>query len=600
MKTFYPAADTEPAGTKGRGNSMFLFRWLWKNMKGCRAIYITALCLTVVCQSMYIITPYFTQQITDNFIVNENALQNLQEHSDTLILMLAAMVGFTLLRCGIQYGSNMMYEHSSQMLIYRVRKVLFDKIEQQDASFYNVYRTGDIMTRVTSDLDMVRHSIAWIIKTIVECIVLFSASLIFFFTMDWLMALCLIALTPVILFITWLFKRKAGPLYVDLREKLSRMNTAAEENISGNRVVKAFAREDYEISQFDKYSQEYNKANKKAAFMWLKFFPFLETTAQSLSVIMLIAGGLFVVFGRISLGQYAAFSGLIWTLSNPMRTLGNIVNDLQRFSASANKIIEIYYGSPRIVDRNDAVDKPERFDGRVEFDHVSFSYGDTKVLNDISFSVDPGETVVIMGETGSGKTTLAELIPRIYDTSGGEVRVDGVNVNRLKLNQLRHNIGFATQDVLLYSDTIDGNICFGDSDMPEEDVVKYAKAADADGFVRKLSDGYETIVGERGVGLSGGQKQRISLARALAVRPAILILDDTTSAVDLETEKHIQNSLANLDFPCTKIIIAQRISTAKYADKIIVLKDGKILEQGTHDELIKQNGYYREVYDLQK
>lgn len=579
---------------------MFLFRWLWKNMKGCRAIYITALCLTVVCQSMYIITPYFTQQITDNFIVNENALQNLQEHSDTLIIMLAAMVGFTLLRCGIQYGSNMMYEHSSQMLIYRVRKVLFDKIEQQDASFYNVYRTGDIMTRVTSDLDMVRHSIAWIIKTIVECIVLFSASLIFFFTMDWLMALCLIALTPVILFITWLFKRKAGPLYVDLREKLSRMNTAAEENISGNRVVKAFAREDYEISQFDKYSQEYNKSNKKAAFMWLKFFPFLETTAQSLSVIMLIAGGLFVVFGRISLGQYAAFSGLIWTLSNPMRTLGNIVNDLQRFSASANKIIEIYYGSPRIVDRNDAVDKPERFDGRVEFDHVSFSYGDTQVLNDISFSVDPGETVVIMGETGSGKTTLAELIPRIYDTSGGEVRVDGVNVNRLKLNQLRHNIGFATQDVLLYSDTIDGNICFGDSDMPEEDVVKYAKAADADGFVRKLSEGYETIVGERGVGLSGGQKQRISLARALAVRPAILILDDTTSAVDLETEKHIQNSLANLDFLCTKIIIAQRISTAKYADKIIVLKDGKILEQGTHDELIKQNGYYREVYDLQK
>lgn len=579
---------------------MFLFKWLWKNMKGCRGIYILALCLTVVCQSMYIITPYFTQQITDNFIVNENALLNLQEHTDTLIFMLASMVGFTLVRCGIQYGSNMMYEHSSQMLIYRVRKVLFDKIENQDAAFYNVYRTGDIMTRVTSDLDMVRHSIAWIIKTMVECVVLFSASLIFFFTMDWLMALCLIALTPVILFITWLFKRKAGPMYVDLREKLSRMNTAAEENISGNRVVKAFAREDYEISQFDKYSQEYSKANKKAAFVWLKFFPFLETTAQSLSVVMLVAGGLFVVFGRITMGQYAAFSGLIWTLSNPMRTLGNIVNDLQRFSASANKIIEIYYGSPRIVDRNDAVDKPGRFDGKVEFDHVSFSYGDTKVLDDISFTVEPGQTVVIMGETGSGKTTLAELIPRIYDVQGGEVRVDGVNVSRLKLKQLRHNIGFATQDVLLYSDTIDGNISFGDSGMSEEDVVKYAKDADADNFVRKLSDGYETIVGERGVGLSGGQKQRISLARALAVKPAVLILDDTTSAVDLETEKHIQNSLANLDFPCTKIIIAQRISTAKYADKIIVLKDGKILEQGTHDELIKNSGYYREVYDLQK
>lgn len=579
---------------------MFLFRWLWKNMKGCRALYIMALCLTVICQSMYIITPYFTQQITDTFIINDNALQNITEHTDLLIAMLAAMVGFTVLRCLIQYGSNMIYEHTSQTLIYRVRKVLFDRIENQDASFYNVYRTGDIMTRVTSDLDMVRHSIAWIIKTIVECIVLFSASLIYFFTMDWLMALCLISLTPVILFITWLFKRKAGPLYVDLREKLSRMNTAAEENISGNRVVKAFAREDYEIKQFDKYSQEYNTANKKASFMWLKFFPFLETTAQSLSVIMLICGGIFVVNGRISMGQYAAFSGLIWTLSNPMRTLGNIVNDLQRFSASANKIIEIYYGSPKIVDRNDAVDKPERFKGSVEFDHVSFSYGNTEVLKDITFSVEPGETVVIMGETGSGKTTLAELIPRIYDVKSGEVRVDGISVNRLKLNQLRHNIGFATQDVLLYSDTIDGNISFGDSDMPEEDVVKYAKAADADGFVRKLSDGYNTIVGERGVGLSGGQKQRISLARALAVKPAILILDDTTSAVDLETEKHIQQALADLDFPCTKIIIAQRISTAKYADKIIVLKDGMIQEQGTHDELIKNNGYYREVYDLQK
>lgn len=579
---------------------MFLFRWLWKNMKGCRALYIMALCLTVICQSMYIITPYFTQQITDTFIINDNALQNITEHTDLLIAMLAAMVGFTVLRCLIQYGSNMIYEHTSQTLIYRVRKVLFDRIENQDASFYNVYRTGDIMTRVTSDLDMVRHSIAWIIKTIVECIVLFSASLIYFFTMDWLMALCLISLTPVILFITWLFKRKAGPLYVDLREKLSRMNTAAEENISGNRVVKAFAREDYEIKQFDKYSQEYNTANKKASFMWLKFFPFLETTAQSLSVIMLICGGIFVVNGRISMGQYAAFAGLIWTLSNPMRTLGNIVNDLQRFSASANKIIEIYYGSPKIVDRNDAVDKPERFKGSVEFDHVSFSYGNTEVLKDITFSVEPGETVVIMGETGSGKTTLAELIPRIYDVKSGEVRVDGISVNRLKLKQLRHNIGFATQDVLLYSDTIDGNISFGDSDMPEEDVVKYAKAADADGFVRKLSDGYNTIVGERGVGLSGGQKQRISLARALAVKPAILILDDTTSAVDLETEKHIQQALADLDFPCTKIIIAQRISTAKYADKIIVLKDGMIQEQGTHDELIKNNGYYREVYDLQK
>ncbi len=579
---------------------MFLFRWLWKNMEGCRALYICALILTVVCQSMYIITPYFTSQITDTFIVNENALENLQNHTDTLLWMLAAMVGFTVLRCALHYGSGMMYEHTSQSLIYKVRKVLFANIESQDARFYNFFRTGDIMTRVSGDLDMVRHSVAWIVKSMVECIVLFTASLIFFFTIDWLMALCLIALTPVILLITWIFKRKVGPMYVNQREKLSQMNTAAEENISGNRVIKAFAREDYEIDKFDKYSKDYCESTKKAAFTWLKFFPFLETTAQSLSVVMLVFGGLFVISGRISFGDYTAFSGLIWTLSNPMRTLGNIVNDLQRFTASANKIIEIYYGSPRICDRSDAVDKPDRFEGKIEFSHVGFSYGSTKVLDDVSFTVDPGETVVLMGETGSGKTALTELIPRIYDVTSGEVRVDGINVAHLKLEQLRSNIGVATQDVLLYSDTIDGNISFGDSDMPEEDVVKVAEEADADGFIRKLSDGYDTIIGERGVGLSGGQKQRISLARALAIKPAILILDDTTSAVDLETEKHIQDSLSSLDFPCTKIIIAQRISTAKFADKIIVLKDGKILEQGSHDELAAKGGYYSEVYNLQK
>ena len=578
---------------------MFLFRWLWKNMEGVRFKYICGLLLEVIYTSMFIITPYFTSQITDTFIINDNALYNLEHHSDTLILMLAAMVGFTVLRGIIEYGSVMLFEVSSQSLIYRVRKVLFRNIEDQDARFYNFYRTGDIMTRVSGDLDMVRHSIAWIVKAMVECVVLFGASLIFFFSIDWLMALCLIALTPVILLITWLFKRKVGPMYVEQRERLSRMNTAAEENISGNRVIKAFAREDHEIKKFDKFSKEYCEATKKAAFTWLKFFPYLEVTAQSLSVVMIIFGGLFVINGRITFGEYTAFSGLIWTLSNPMRTLGNIMNDLQRFTASADKIIEIYYGSPRIVTRSDAVDKPERFEGKIEFDHVSFAYGDAKVLDDVTFTINPGETVVLMGETGSGKTALTELIPRIYDPTSGEVRVDGVSVNMLKLDQLRGNIGVAPQDVLLYSDTVDGNISFGDTSMPEEDVVKVAKAADADGFIRKLSDGYDTIVGERGVGLSGGQKQRISLARALAVKPAILILDDTTSAVDLETEKHIQEALANLDFPCTKLIIAQRVSTARYADKIIVLKNGKITEQGSHDELIKQNGYYREVYDLQ-
>lgn len=579
---------------------MFILRWLWKNMKGDRALYIFALFLTIVSQSMYIITPYFTQQIVDTFLVGEQAAENLRTGSDLLLKMIFAMVGFTLLRCIIQYSANMSYEKTSQGMIYRIRKVLFDKIEAQDASFYNRYRTGDIMTRVTSDLDMIRHSVAWIIKTTLECVILFSVSVIYFFSIDWLMAICMLILTPLILIITKKFKNVVGPFYVDLREKFSDLNTCAEENISGNRVVKAFAREDFEINKFDEKNKAYNNANKKSAFTWLNFFPYLEITAQSLAVVCLVCGGLFVITDRISLGEYAAFAGLIWTISNPMRTLGNIVNDYQRFTASANKIIELYYAHPSIIDRADAVEMKDRIKGKIEFRNVSFGYGKNEILSDISFTVNPGEKIAIMGATGSGKTTLINLIPRIYDVTGGEILVDDVNVRMMKLKELRGSIGIATQDVLLYSDTIDGNISFGNVELPEEEVQKYAKAADAHNFILKTSDGYDTIIGERGVGLSGGQKQRISLARALAVKPSILILDDTTSAVDLETERNIQEALANLDFPCTKIIIAQRISSAKDADRIIILKDGKIAEMGTHDELIRTGGYYSEVYELQK
>ena len=578
---------------------MFLLRWLWSNMTGYKGRYILALFLSVVCQIMFLVTPMMSQQIVDTFITPDNAAEMIQTQSALLWWMVGIMVGFTLLRTCTQYGTNMLYEVTSQAIVYRVRKRLYDNVNEQDATFYDRFRTGDIMTRMTGDMDMVRHSVAWIIKTVIESLTLFIASIIYFFSMDWLTAICLIALTPLIFGVSFFFKKKVRPMYVNLRERLSQMNTSAEENISGNRVVKAFAREDYEIQRFDEKSVEYSTANKRAALAWLDFYPIIEITAQALSVIQLVTGGLFCISGRITVGEFTAFSGLIWTLSNPMRNIGTIINDFQRFTASANKIIEVYYGKSKIADREDAIDLTERIKGGIEFKNVAFSYGNTQILHDINLKINPGETVAIMGPTGSGKTTLVELIARIYDVNSGEVLVDGNNVRMLRLNQLRGSIGMATQDVLLYSDTIDGNIAFGNTSLSEEEVVKCAEYADADGFIRKLSEGYDTIVGERGVGLSGGQKQRIALARALAVKPAILILDDTTSAVDLETETHIQESLRSLDFPCTKIIIAQRISSAKDADKIVILKDGTIADIGTHEELTQRDGYYREVYELQ-
>ena len=556
---------------------------------------------TIVYNFLQLTVPFFSQQIVDRFLTGEDAAAHFQSNKKEFYILVAAMIGITLLRALIVYIDCMAYEHVSQRALYRIRNHLFSKIERQDMHCYNEYRTGDLMTRLTGDLDAVRHNIAWVVRMIIECISLFTAASIYFFYMNWKMAICIIALAPVIFLIVFTFRKKVAPMHALLREKHAQMNTAAQENISGNRVVKAFSREDYEIDKFDQSNKDYAETNKKTRLVWIKFFPFVETCANLLPVVLLWVGGTFLMKDEMTMGEYVAFSGLMWAIANPMRLLGNILNEFQRFSAAADKVMEIYYSEPSIVDAEDAIDHPERFTGKVEFKNVSFQYedADLPVLTDISFVANPGETIAIMGETGCGKTSLIQLIPRFYEPTQGQVLVDDLDVSKLKLQQLRTSIGMATQDVLLYSDTIDGNIAYGDTNITKENVIKFARYSAADEFISKMPEGYETIVGERGVGLSGGQKQRISLARALAVRPSILILDDTTSAVDMETEKQIQKSLSELDFPCTKIIIAQRISTTKKADRILILQDGKISESGTHDELIKKGGYYAELVKLQ-
>lgn len=575
--------------------------WLWENMKGYRVIYILCLVGTVAYNVMQLIVPYVSQSIVDLFISGEQAAENLAAKRDLFWELIIAMVLLTFLRTAIVYLSCMGGEVVSQKALYRIRTYLFDKIERQDMHFYATYRTGDLMTRLTGDLDAVRHMIAWVIRTIVESLALMGATAVYFFYMDWRLALCLFAIAPIIFLIIILFKNKVAPRHRALREKLAEMNTISQENISGNRVVKAFAREKYEIEKFDESNRSFSQTNQKTALTWLTYYPYVESAANLMPVVLLLVGGIFLIQEQITMGQYVAFSGLIWAIANPMRQLGSIMNEFQRFAAASDKVMEIYYSQPEIVDRPGAIDRPERFQGRIEFRNVSFQYADGKlpILRDVSFTAEPGETIAIMGETGCGKTSLIQLIPRFYEPTEGEVLVDGIPVENMKLHQLRRNIGLATQDVLLYSDSIDGNIAFGDSHITPEQVVKFARYSAASDFIARMPEGYDTIVGERGVGLSGGQKQRISLARALAVRPAILILDDTTSAVDMETEKQIQHSLNELDFPCTKIIIAQRISTTKYADKILVLQDGRITESGSHEELIAKKGYYYQVVQLQ-
>lgn len=576
-------------------------QWLWENMKGARAIYVIGMIGTIAYNVLQLTVPYYSGKIVDLFLTGEHARENMQTNSDLFYQLLAAMVGITVVRTVIVYADCMIYEHVSQTVLYRIRNYLYDKIQRQDMTFYSTYRTGDLMTRVTGDLDAVRHMVAWVVRMVIESFSLFIAAAGFFLYTNWKMALCLLVISPFVFWIICLFRNRVAPMHALLREKLAQMNTYAQENISGNRVVKAFAREDYEIWKFDRANRDYAKTNKETAMVWLRFFPYVESIANLMPVVMLAVGGVFLIKGQLTMGEYVAFSGLIWAIANPMRQMGNIMNEFQRFSAAAKKVMEIYYSEPKIKDHENAIPHPERFEGKIEFQYVSFQYedGDLPVLHDISFTIQPGETVAIMGETGCGKTSLIHLIPRFYEATKGRILIDGVPVEDYKLEDLRKNIGLATQDVLLYSDTIEGNIAYGNSDITIDEIRKYAKYSAASDFISKMPEGYDTVVGERGVGLSGGQKQRISLARALAVEPSILILDDTTSAVDMETEKQIQQSLKELDFTCTKIIIAQRISTTKEADHILVMQNGYIKEAGTHEELIAKKGYYYDLVRLQ-
>ncbi len=566
-------------------------RWLW----GCadhksHVRIITAMVISAVTSLMLLVNPSLTATLVDEVIIAENP--------EPLLGILAVMLIVKLAREGARYLMIVLLETASQNTVYSLRRTLFAKLQFQDTRFFDRNRTGDLMTRMSADLDWCRHFISYMDYAVVDCVFMFLGTLILFFCVSWKLTLCLAVVTPILMLITKVYSGKVRPLFVAMRERLSEMNTAAQENIAGNRVVRAFAREKFEEEAFEQRNAAFRDSQLAINKMWLSFYPFIELLANSMTVITVFLGGYFIILGEITPGELTIFTQLSWALSNPMRQLGNLINDTQRFATSATKVMELYYGRPHIADRSDAVDHAD-MEGAIAFKNVTFHFDRQEVLHDISFAVKPGQTLAIMGPTGSGKTTIINLLARCYDVSSGSVEVDGCDVKNWKLQQLRRHLGVATQDVFLFSDTVDGNIAFGNQALTEAQVHEYARIADADEFISKLSEGYDTLIGERGVGLSGGQKQRIALARALAMEPRILIMDDTTSALDSETERYIQEQLRHLPFPCTKIIIGQRISAVKDADQILILQEGKITERGTHEELLKNHGYYWETYALQ-
>ena len=570
---------------------MFRIKWLWKYMGEKRNLFVIAMVLSAVTSAILVVNPMLSQKLIDDVITPQD--------TSMLLPLLGLMMVVQMVRLILRYVMVVLLEKSSQCTFNGLRRKMFNVLQNEDARYFHSIRTGDLMTRMTNDLDLIRHALAWISYSTVDSIVTFAAALIYLGCVNVELMLCLAAITPFILIVTRFFSKVIHPMFVQLRQKLSSLNTVAQENIEGNRVVKAFAREEYENQKFEEKNEDYRKMNLKTAYVGAKFNPIIDLLSQSLTVTTLLVGGIFMMQGKITAGEILAFSSLTWALANPLRNLGMLINDVQRFFASCQMIIEIFYAQPTIADRYMARDPGVRPQGDVEYRNVTLTIDGATILDDISFHVKPGETLGIIGTTGSGKTTLVGMLTCINDPTSGDVLLDGEPVQSYTLKALRRHIGVAMQDVFLFSDTVDSNIAYGDPDMPFEDVQKYARTADADEFIRKMEDGYDTLVGERGVGLSGGQKQRISLARALAIRPAVLILDDTTSAVDMETEKYLQEQLRNLDFPCTKIIIAQRVSSIEDADLILVLDRGRIVESGTHRELLKNKGFYRHIWAIQ-
>ncbi|GHU87659.1 ABC transporter ATP-binding protein [Clostridia bacterium] len=568
-------------------SAKWVFGWIgrqkWRVVVSCFLLLLGV--------GLMMVEPFIFKSIVDDVIMKG-------EYERLLPLLLAALA-FAVGNLTVKYVNTIFWEISSQEIVYGLRSELFKRIMAQPQKFFRENTSGDLITKCTGDVDMVRHFICWVIPSAVESAFMIITVLVIFLAINPIYALCLFVLTPVTAILAYLLGRKIRPAHNEVREQRAALSTVVNENISGTRVVKAFVREDFEMDKFMKENHGYRDSQLKVNAVWLKYNPFIEGVSQVLNAVNLVVGGVLVILTPLTLGEMQIFLALAWALNQPMVNMSMIINDAQRFFAACEKLMYLYYRHNDIASPEKPAETGE-VRGGIKFDDVSLTLNGAKILHGIDLEIKPGQTVGFMGPTGSGKTMLASLIPRFADVSRGSVTVDGIDVRKYDLTQLRGAVGLTMQDVFLFSASVENNVAYGKPDAPLEEIVAASVAADADSFVSKMQEGYSTIVGERGTGLSGGQKQRISLARALLPSPPILILDDTTSAVDMETEQYIQSQLKALPKRSTTLIIAQRVSSIKHADMIYIMDGGRIAERGTHEELMKLKGYYYETCMLQQ
>lgn len=553
--------------------------------------YLVGIVSLVIAVSLDMLSPQLTRHVVDDVIVGGN----MSELKFILLGFLAVGLG----RFIFQYLKEYTFDKTGSLIASEIRRDVFDHIQSLSAEYFDRSSTGELMARVKDDIDHIWDSLSFVGMLIIEVSFHTTVILICMFSLN-----KVLALIPLVAMITCgtiavVMEQKLGKVYEDISEENASLNTVAEEDLQGVRTVKAFAREKFEIGKFLSHNQKYYDLNMTQSKLFVKYYPYFSVVGKVVPLLTLLFGGMSVMHGNMTLGGLTAFMEYSMNIVWPMEMLGWLSNSMSSAVASEKKLKKIYEEKPVITDPAEPVIL-DRVDGKIEFDDVSFHKADGfEILKHISFTVEPGKTLGIMGATGAGKTSIVQLLQRMYDTTGGAIKLDGVDIRDLKLNQLRTAVSYVMQDVFLFSDTIKENIKLGRKESTSFAAVEQASQdAQARPFIEKMEEKYDTVIGEKGVGLSGGQKQRISIARSLAKHTPILVMDDSTSALDMETEHMIQETLEKLT-DTTKLIIAHRISAVKNADEIIVLEDGMIKERGTHESLIELKGLYYETYMAQ-
>jgi ATP-binding cassette, subfamily B, multidrug efflux pump len=519
-----------------------------------------------------------------------------------IFVVVGWLVGLALARALFTFLQGYLAERASQGVAYDLRDALFERIERLSFSYYDRVQTGQLVTRLTSDVEQIRTFAGSGVVQLANAVVMLIGTTVLLLYLDWQLALVALAIVPIIAVLLVRFVGRIRPLFREVQQTLGRLNTVLQEDLLGVRVIRAFAREDYETARYTSVNEELLQKNLTTVRVFSNNFPFVFLFANVGTLAIIWFGGWQVIGGRLSIGDLVAFNTLLGFMLFPILTIGFLSASFSRAGASSQRVFDVLDAPLDVKDAPDAsILLP--LSCRVDFDDVSFRYpGSARdILAGVSFTARPGQTVAVLGTTGSGKSTLVNLIPRFYDVTGGAVRLDGNDVREVTLSSLRSQIGIVLQETRLFSGTVRDNVAFGKPEATDEEIVAAAEAAQAAEFVKELSDGYDTVIGERGIGLSGGQRQRIAIARALLIDPRLLILDDSTSAVDAETEAAIQETLDRLmrEKHRTVFVIAQRVSTVRDADLILVLDEGSIAASGTHEDLLRESELYNEILGSQ-